>query len=62
MSNYSKYKERRPEDTVFCIQTILNRARLFTTVEWLDGTFEGVCSNRVTIYPTKLGTNGKGTD
>ena len=62
MSNYSKYKERRPEDTVFRIQTILNRARLFTTVEWMDKPLEGVCSNRVMLYPTKLGVNGKGTD
>ena len=62
MSNYSKHKERRPEDTVFSIQTILNRAGLFTTVEWMDRPFEGVCSNRVMIYPTKLGVNGKGTD
>ena len=62
MSNYSKYKERRPEDTVFYLQSILNKMGLFTTIEWIDKPFEGVRSNRVNIYPTGMGANGKGTD
>jgi len=62
MSNYSKFKERKPEDTIFYLQSILNKMDLFTTIEWIDKPFEGVRSNRVNIYPTGLGANGKGTD
>ena len=62
MSNYSKHKDRSPQDTVFEIQRILNEAGLFTTVQWTKSPYSGVSSNRVTLYPTELGTNGKGTD
>lgn len=62
MSDYSKFKERRPEDTIFYIHTLLNQMHLFTTVDWIEKPYEGVRSNRVTIYPTNLGQNGKGTD
>ena len=63
MSNYEKYKERSPEDTVFEIQRILNEAGLFTTLQWGGGEYDGARSNRVTIYPMRsLGQNGKGTD
>ena len=37
MSNYKKFKERSPEDTVFEIRRILNGAGLFTTMEWPAG-------------------------
>ena len=62
MSNYSKYKDRAPQDTIFEIQRILNEAGLFTTLRWVENDYAGVYSNRVTLYPTELGTNGKGTD
>jgi len=62
MSDYSKHKDRKPEETIFQIQSILNRAGLFTTVQWSDSQFDGVRSNRVSIWPTNLGSNGKGTD
>ena len=62
MSNYSKFKDRAPQDTIFEIQRILNEAGLFTVLTWVKSAYSGVCSNRVTLYPTELGTNGKGTD
>ena len=63
MSNYKKFKERSPEDTVFEIRRILNGAGLFTTMEWPAGEMDGARSNRVTLYPLRsLGQNGKGTD
>ena len=62
MSKYSKFKERKPEDTIFYLQSILNKMDLFTTIEWIDKPFEGVRSNRVNIYPTGLGANGQVTD
>lgn len=62
MSNYSKHKDRAPQDTIFEIQKIINDLGLFTVIKYLDKEFEGAVSNRVTIYPTANGTNGKGTD
>lgn len=62
MSNYSKHKDRKPEDTIFEIQRILNKAGLFTTTQWVEEPYKGVRSNRVVLYPTTLGSNGKGTD
>lgn len=62
MSNYSKHKDREPQDTIFNIQRILNEAGLFTTVMWSGDEVKGLRSNRVSVYPTTLGTNGKGTD
>lgn len=62
MSNYSKHKDRAPQDTIFEIQRILNKAGLFPVLHHVEKEFNGVCSNRVTLYPTSLGTNGKGTD
>lgn len=60
---YSKHKEREPEETVFEIQRILNGAGLFTVTEWTSGGVDGAFSNRVYLYPLKsLGQNGKGTD
>lgn len=62
MSNYSKYKERTPQETIFTIRRILNDIGLFTVQDWVDDAYEGAKSCRVSIYPTVLGTNGKGTD
>ena len=63
MSNYAKHKERLPEDTVFKIQSILHDEGIFTSVDWVDEEYDGVCSNRVSIYPLQgIGQNGKGTD
>ena len=60
--NYSKHKDNSPEDTIYKIQGILNKAGLFTVLNWKDNDFITAVSNRVTLYPTELGTNGKGTD
>ena len=62
MSNYSKYKERMPQDTIFEIRRILNEMGLFPVQTWTNSAYEGAKSCRVSIYPTKLGSNGKGTD
>lgn len=61
-SNYSKYKDNDPRDTIFRVQEILNKAGLFTVMEWIDNKSDGAFANRVTLYPSVLGTNGKGTD
>ncbi len=62
MSNYSKFKDRSPQETIRTIQEILGRAGIFTTVNSGISQYSGAFSNRVSIYPTDLGTNGKGTD
>ena len=62
MSNYSKFKERKPQDTIFEIHRILNGMGLFPVVNWVEKSYEGARANRVTIYPTTAGANGKGTD
>ena len=59
---YNKYKDKEPEDTIFRIQEILNRAGLFTVMDWMETGSDGAFCNRVTLYPSALGTNGKGTD
>lgn len=61
-TNYNKYKDNDPRDTIFRVQEILNKAGLFTVMEWIDNKSDGAFSNRVTLYPSALGTNGKGTD
>ena len=62
MSNYSKYKDRTPEETVELIKSILNDIGLSPVLNWNDDAYDGAKSCRVSLYPTKLGTNGKGTD
>lgn len=60
---YSKHKDCSPEETVRKIQGILNDAGLFPITEWCRNLiYPGVCSNRVTLFPSRLGTNGKGTN
>lgn len=62
MSDYSKYKDSRPEDTILKIQRILNDIGLFPVQTWTEHSLKGAASCRVTLYPTDYGTNGKGTD
>ena len=58
---YSKHKDRDPKSTVNGIVNMLEQAGLHTEVRWTSHPFEGLCSNRVTIAGTNIGTNGKGT-
>ncbi len=58
---YSKHKDRDPQGTVDGIVEMLEQAGLDTEVRWTSHPFEGLCSNRVTIAGTNIGTNGKGT-
>lgn len=58
---YSKHKDRDPQDTVDSIVEMLEQAGLDTEMRWTSHPFEGLCSNRVTIAGTSIGTNGKGT-
>lgn len=62
MADYSKYKERKPEDTVFEIRRILQDIGFFPVVNWTERSYRGARSNRVTLFPLQAGTNGKGTD
>lgn len=58
---YSKHKDRDPRGTVDGIVEMLEQAGLDTEMRWTSHPFEGLCSNRVTIAGTNIGTNGKGT-
>ena len=58
---YSKHKDRDPQGTVDGIVAMLEQAGLDTEMRWTSHPFEGLCSNRVTIAETNIGTNGKGT-
>ena len=58
---YQKYKDRKPEDTLFEIQRILYEVGISTTYEFVKHEISNLYSNRVTIGNTTLGTNGKGT-
>lgn len=58
---YQKFKDERPEDTLFKIQSILYDAGISTTYRFVENDMKGLYSNRVTINGTNLGTNGKGT-
>ena len=62
MDNYQKHKERTPEETVFVIQKILRDIGLFPVIKWTGVSRKGQFSNRITLYPTTAGVNGKGTD
>ena len=61
MFSYNKYKDNGPEDTVHRIRQILEQIGLKTAVEWTSCGLEGAYSNRVTLFPTEIGANGKGT-
>ncbi|RAP45285.1 MAG: hypothetical protein BZ136_08395 [Methanosphaera sp. rholeuAM74] len=60
--SYSKYKERTPEETILAIQQILQKAGIFTVLRWTGENGNGYFSNRITLHPTEIGVNGKGTD
>lgn len=62
MNNYQKYKERTPEETIYEVQGILSRIGVYPVLRWTGECREGFYSNRITLYPTNIGTNGKGTD
>ncbi|MBQ9582314.1 MAG: YcaO-like family protein [Synergistaceae bacterium] len=63
MKYYSKHKDDSPAQTVLNIQKILHDAGLFHVMEWTETKdIKLSVSCRVTLYPTKLGANGKGTD
>ena len=59
--DYSKHKDRDPNQTVQHIQCILDSVGLSTSLVWTSHQFGGTHSNRVSIDGTSLGTNGKGT-
>lgn len=58
---YQKFKDERPEATLFKIQSILYDAGISTTYRFTENDITGLYSNRVTVNGTNLGTNGKGT-
>lgn len=60
--DYDKSKDKKPQETILEIQKILRNCDLFPVVKWQAEELSGVTSNRVTLFPTSLGTNGKGTD
>ena len=62
VTNYSKYKDRDPRDTILEIQRILHDTGLYPVLRWAEKSYEGARTNRVTLFPTELGSNGKGTD
>ena len=62
MKEYSKHKECSPMDTIQKIQSILHSAGLFPVLTWGNPDYPGARSNRITLYPTSIGQNGKGTD
>ena len=62
MSDYSKFKERKPQSTVYEIQRILREMDLFPVLSWSETSFGGAKACRLNLYPTSMGTNGKGTD
>ena len=62
MIEYTKYKDRTPEETIFTIRGILQEMGVFPVLKWEPGELSGVSSNRVYLDPVYgLGTNGKGT-
>ena len=62
MDNYQKHKDRSPEDTISLIQQKLKDIGIFPVLNWTGERCGGFSSNRITLYPTSAGVNGKGTD
>lgn len=62
MFNYNKFKDTSPENTINRINGLLADIGLQPHIEWVKSEFEGALSNRVSLPPTSMGTNGKGTD
>lgn len=59
--DYSKHKDRVPDETVAAIRDTFDALGLATELVWTSHQFGGTWSNRVSIAGTSLGTNGKGT-
>lgn len=59
---HNKYKEKKPEDTIHAIMSLLYKAGIFTTYQFSDEDVPGLLSNHVNVEGTLIGTNGKGTD
>ena len=59
--DYSKHKDRDPQQTVEDIRAKLASMGIETDLVWTSHQFDGTWSCRVTITGTSLGTNGKGT-
>lgn len=59
--DYSKHKDRDPQQTVAAIRAKLASMGIETDLAWTSHQFDGTWSCRVTITGTSLGTNGKGT-
>lgn len=62
MLSYDKCKDTSPDKTVTRIKDILNNVNIQTDIEWTKQEYHDAFSNRITLSPTSLGTNGKGTD
>ena len=62
MSNYSKFKDRNPQDTVLEIRSILDEIGLSPEFTWTEKSYEGARACRLSFPPTQTGVNGKGTD
>ena len=62
MIRQDKYKDRTPEETILAIQQILQKAGIFTVLRWTGRNGNGYFSNRITLHPTDIGVNGKGSD
>lgn len=61
-AGYNKHKDLLPEETLAEIQAILRNVGIATENSWIENGDSGCYSNRITILPTGLGANGKGTD
>ena len=62
MLSYDKCKDASPDKTVNRIKDILKKIDIQTDIEWTEQEYHNAFSNRITLSPTSLGTNGKGTD
>jgi len=62
MTEYSKYKDCSPEQTVERVKGILDGLGITVTETWVENDVEGCYSFRVEVEGTGCGTNGKGTD
>ena len=60
--NYSKFKERAPEQTVERVKKILSDLDIKTKETWMDSGVEGCYAVRVSLEDTGSGANGKGTN
>ena len=59
---HNKFKEKKPEDTIHMIMSLLYKAGIFTTYQFSKEDVPGLLSNHVNVDGTLIGTNGKGTN